>query len=364
MIKSIHHQQAGHIHVDRITVTGPLNHKPVGALFYKAFDEDSVVPVGASAFKPRRKRNSDEVYVHSREVQSNGRAYMLEIDCCPPKILQKHNFFGHSDVLDYTYAMFDHQTRKHGLNVTEDEREEWRTGQVGLTEIHLTGNFWCPPSAKLPIIDAIDQNNRSGKHRDIKTSLTLGFTGVRRSKYHTTTIYDKEVLLAGEWKKCGTYQGKIVQLANGSIRVEVKLFSQGLERRGLGYVMRWADVDVDALFFEILAKYNIRNAIQPLLTEDEQSMLSKPERRAYLLWLKGESLSDHFSRTTVWKYGKDIYEKTGIDIRGDRRPEALPIVDLTEILTRENIVPLPDWAIGSPYYWPPGAAFANDSKPK
>jgi len=351
---------AGHIHIDRITVKGPLEHKAIGDLFYKAVDEYSVVPVGASAFKPRSKRNLADVYTRSKEIQNDGSACMLEIDCCPPKLLQKHNFFGHADMLDYTYAAFDQQTGKHGLIVTPDERDQWRTGQVGLTETHLTGNFGCPSSAKLPIIDAIDKNNRVGKHRDSESCISLGHTEKRRSVYHGATVYDKAVVLAGEWKGLGTYQAKIMEMADGSIRVEIKLFSQGLKQRGLGYVMCWAEVDVDALFFEILGKYNIRNAIQPLLTEDEQAVLSRAERRAYLLWLNGESLSDHFSRTTVWKYNGSILEKTGIDMNGERRPDKLPLVDLAEILTPGNIVPVPAWAFGTSYYWPPGAAFANE----
>lgn len=352
--------QAGHIHIDRIKVNGPMEHSPIGELFYKAVGEEGfVVPVGSSAFKPKSKRKLADVYTRSKDVQDDGKALMLEIDCCPPKLLQKHNFFGHADLLDYTYAVFDLQTRKHGLIVLPDDRDYWRTGQVGLTLIHLTGNFRCPSSAKLPIIDAIDQNNREGKHRDCETCISLGHTEIRRSVYHGATVYDKAVVLRGDWKKFGPFQAKLIALADGSIRVEIKLFSQWLIQRDLQYVMRWADIDVDALFFEILGKYNIQNAIQPLMTEDEQAMLSRAGRRAYLLWLNGESLSDHFSRTTVWKYNSEILAKTGIDMRGDRRPDKLPLVDMVEILTPENLVPVPEWAIGTQYYWPPGAAFAG-----
>lgn len=48
------------VHIDRIHVTGPLDHKPLGELFYKLYDGIPVA-VGASAFKPNSKRNPDEV---------------------------------------------------------------------------------------------------------------------------------------------------------------------------------------------------------------------------------------------------------------------------------------------------------------
>lgn len=346
------------VHIDRIHVNGPLDHKPLGELFYKAVDEETVTPVGASAFKPNSKRNPDEVYIRSREVQENGRAYKLEIDCCPPKILQGHNFFGHGDLLDYTYAMFDRQTRKFGLPVDPIHRNEWRRGQVGVTGVHLCANFWCQPGMQLPFIDGIDSNNREGKHRDCESCITIGFTAKRRSLYHCLTAYAKEVLLHKEWKNPGPLQIRIIQTSARSFRIEIKLYSQWLKENDLEYVMRWKDVDVNEIYFKLLGGYNIANTFQPLLTEDERLMLSNSEQRAYMLWLNGSELKDYFSRTTVWKYIRDIWKKTGIDMRANRRPEPLPIADLRELLVPENIVPIPDWAYENPArYWAPGTAF-------
>ena len=347
------------VHIDRIHVAGPLDHKPLGEMFYKLYEGEPVA-VGASAFKPNSKLNPDEVYIRSKNVQANGRANMLEIDCCPPKILQNHNFFGHGDLLDYSYAMFDRQTSKFGLCVDSGQREEWRTGQVGVTGVHLCANFWCPPDTQLPMIDAIDQNNRSGKHRDEPTCITLGFTAKRRSVHHMATAYAKHVLLAKEWKHPGPLQTRILRAAEGSFRVEIKLYSQWLKENDLEYVMRWKDVDVNEIFFKILARYNIANSFQPLLTEDERQMLGKAEQRAYMLWLKGADMDQLFSRTTVWKYKTDIFKKTGIPVFGERRPEKLPLVDFREILVRENIVPIPHWAHETPQrYWAPGTAFLD-----
>jgi II/X family phage/plasmid replication protein len=353
--------QVGNIHIDHITVSGPLDHAHLGEGFYKAVDDHSTVLVGASALRPKGKSSSDDIYVRSKEVQENGRANRLEIICCPPKQLQGHNFFGHADMLDYTYAMFDRQTKKHKLYVDPGQREEWRTGQVGLTQTHLTGNFWCPPSAKPAIFNAVDQNNPKGKHRDIETCISLGFAEKRRSLSHMVTLYDKGVLLEREWKKPEKYQLKLQKLGYFSLRVELKLYSQWLKTNEKGYVMRWKGVDVDALFFKILKTYNIANSIQMLLSEDQLAVLTNSERRAYLLWLNGEDLTKHFSRTTVWKYNSVILEKVGMDMRGSRRPEPQPLINLAEILVPENIVPIPKGAVGSKYYWAPGTAFGDDN---
>lgn len=46
--------------------------------------------------------------------------------------------------------------------------------------------------------------------------------------------------------------------------------------------------------------------------------------------------------------------KVGVNILSNRRPERLPGLDLSEILTLENIVPVPDWLVEAGRYWRPG----------
>ncbi|CAB3909991.1 hypothetical protein LMG26689_04939 [Achromobacter animicus] len=313
-----------------------------------------MLPVGASPRKKQRRASwpADRVRVRSWDVESETLAHRIEFDCCPPKVLQKHNFFGHADLRSYTYKIFRQQLDILGIRPNDEADQEWAAGQVGLTEIHLTANFWCPPIQTL-IIDAIDENNRIGKMRDRETSISLGYGPKGRSVHHTATVYNKYEVLKKDWKAPGPFQKELLDLASRSIRVELKLHHQGLRERGLQYVSRWSEVDVDALFFELLSRKRIITSVQRLLSEDEELLLAPNLRRAYALWLKGESLNTYFSRTTVWSYARKVKELVGIDITADRRPQALPRADSAAIFTRENIVPIPTWAYGSPFYSPP-----------
>lgn len=345
----------GHVHIDRIRVKGPLAHCPLGKLWFQLMeDTGELVPIAASARKPRGASYgpADKVWMKSRDIRGIDRAHQIELDCCPPQILQRHNFFGHANLQSYVRQIFEQQTTAMALSPTEEERAEWANGQVGITEIHLTANFWCPPVQR-EIIDAIDANNREGKRRNRETSIELGHGPKRRSVYHSATVYSKHELLASEWKKPGKYQNEILDLARRSIRVEIKLHHQGLRMRDLQYVSRWKEIDLDELFFDILARYKINNSVQQLLSEDEANDLPRNVRRAYVLWLNGEDLNEHFSRTTVWQLAKRLKQLVGIDMTGHRRPDALPLVDSTQIFTPENIVPIPDWAYGSPRYAAP-----------
>lgn len=110
---------------------------------------------------------------------------------------------------------------------------------------------------------------------------------------------------------------------------------------------------MDSLFFELLSRKKITTSVQRLLTKDEEYMLASNVRRAYVLWLNGEDLNKHFSRTTVWSYVRQVKELVGIDMAADRRPQVLPQADTKAIFTRENIVAIPDWAYGSAHYSAP-----------
>jgi hypothetical protein len=352
-----------YIHIDKIHVTGPCRHAPRGRLFFTYDEELGLVPRGAAPDKRQTRRGEDRPYVRSRNVQKDHVAqthiaHEIEIQCCPPKVLQKHNVFGHSSVADYVHEVFDTVTRAQGIEVNSEDREEWRLGHVWLTQIHLTANFCCPASCVRPIIDAIDENNAEGKHRDGKLCITLGFSESRRSVHDALTIYYKNRQLTGEWKHPGSYQSRLLDWTQDSIRAEVKLYRHGLRRRKLQRVADWQNVDVAALFFEILHSYKITYAIQRSPDDEQLAALNKRELAVYHLWLKGHPLSDHFGRTTAWKYAKSIKAKIGIDVSGERRPEPQPKINLPDSFRPENVKPIPDWAFGTPFYAPPTAAIA------
>ena len=342
------------VHIDKIHMTGPLTHKARGTLNY-AYDEvKGVVPSHTFPKKLKAGRTKDVVTIHSRDIDSSGNAHKLEIQCCPPILLQRHNIFGHSSVLDYVNAIFDVVVKMLGIEVAERDLKEWRKGAVWITVIHLTCNFRCSEHDALPIIDAIDQDNRCGKHRDYLTCVSLGFTPEGRSQHHGLTVYYKPAQLEKVWKKAGTYQNKLLEYIVNSIRAEVKLFGKGLEARGLQYAMDWEGVDIAALYFEIFDKYNVKYAIQRQLTDHDMKVLTTAEANAYLLWLNGRAMSDQFeSRSTAHKYIKSILTKTGVNTAGNRRPEPLPEIHLLDIFRAENALPVPDWLFDTQFYVAP-----------
>jgi hypothetical protein len=294
----------------------------------------------------------------SMKGQPDGTALELWIECCPPKVLQRHNAFGHADMLTAVYQVFCRVTEALNLKVSADDRERWRTGEFWLTEVHLTGTFRCPRAAVLPIIQAIDEAFTEGKQRNIKTSITVGSPGMRRSKHRALSAYDKYLERLSAWPTPGRYQARILDWLKETLRLELKLYSDGLRHRGLQQGKAWRDVDVLDLYFGFIESFDLKACMQPLLTSDEEAMLTPHERRVYKRWLKGESLEEQFdSRSTRHKYAKAIYEKTQINIASNRRPDPLQPVDTRDIFTRGNLMSIPEWAIGTPFFAPPSQRF-------
>jgi hypothetical protein len=345
-----------YIHIDMIRVVGTCKHIPIGKVKYD-YDED-LGPIPSLTFgvnKALKAGSKDTHYVKSKGLTDDGYAHMLEFRICPLKLLQKHNGFGHSDIRDYIYHSFDHVTRELGIEVSEHDREIWRQGFVTLSEVHLTGNFGCLAQYVALIIKAIDENNEAGKQKPLKTSISLGFNGKRRSRNCVATIYYKFLELEAAWRKRGTFKNLLLAALINAIRGEIKLYDKGLKALDLDYGANWTGVDVAALFFSELDKFSIKHAIQPQLSAEQLATLTKAEQNVYLLWLHGTPVKDQFkSRSSTWKYTKSIKEKTGIDASGDRRPDAQPAINIADIFCPENLLPIPQELFGTEFFYPPG----------
>lgn len=221
-------QQSG-VFIDHVRITAPCLHCPLGNQAEWTDPDTGVITHAAGGIQRALEEGHADVYVQSKQVSRQlGGARAILIDCCPPKVLQGHNLFGHAVLQDYVYEILDRVTRVLGIDVRPADRAMWRTGNVHLTQIHLTANFTCPRDLIVTIIDAVDFSNRRGKQRILPTWMTLGLTPKRRSTYHCLTIYDKLEEMGAKPQPPTINHHRLWAEAGKGFRVEVKLYSQGL----------------------------------------------------------------------------------------------------------------------------------------
>lgn len=343
--------------IDRIRVRGRLKHRAIGDAVRM---KDKRRP-GKTVERRNRKELKGDNLLATVNVRSHGItggvASEIEFDCCPVKVPQGHNIFGSSNLHGLVYETLLMVIEHEDLDVEDSEFQPWRDGDVTITEIHITGNFYAEERLIPMLIQAIDEHVHSGKWRPYVTSITLGSEGDRRSKHYALLVYGK--LLQVE-KQLSKFPPKIAdrlrEAARDTLRVEAKLYFNGLEGRDRQLLANWQDGDLDKFFWEVVGKFKLPRAIQPLLTADEERKLTEKERMVYLLWLHGHEPEQFFkSRTTVNNYRNQILDKVGTDIQSRRRPERSPEVTFKEILVPGNLKPVPAWAYDTRYYCEPSA---------
>ena len=64
-------------------------------------------------------------------------------------------------------------------------------------------------------------------------------------------------------------------------------------------------------------------------------------------------LRELLSASTISRHSRAIEKEVGVNILSNPRPDRLPALDLSENLTVENIVPVPDWLVEAGRYWAP-----------
>lgn len=358
-------QQSG-VFIDGIRILAPCLHRPLGKHGQFLDPDTGEITYGATAIQQVLEDGHGKVYIHSKQIDRRlNAACAIIIDCCPPKVLQGHNVFGHAVLQDYVYEILDRVTRVLGIEVRVEDRAMWLAGEVHLTGIHLTANFTCPRELVVPIIDAVDLSNRQGKQRILPSWITLGLTPKGRSTYHCVTLYDKLEEMGPypdpfPWPPT-RYQRMLMAEAGRGFRAEVKLYSQGLKSQSkslagvnLKTVRDWARVDVSALFFNVFDQYGIVHAAQLAPTDAQLKSLKPKELNVFTNWLLGRSVKEQFpNRGTARRYVQVIQEKTGVNIGVDRRAEVQPAIDLKKLFAPENVRPVPSWVVGTRYYSPP-----------
>ncbi|MCW2314456.1 hypothetical protein [Rhodoferax antarcticus] len=84
-----------YIHIDKIHMKGPRRHVPIGTVYFGHHKDFGFIVAGSRLTKKQLKSGADSAFVKSKMIEDDGFAYELEIHCYPPKVLQKHNVFGH-----------------------------------------------------------------------------------------------------------------------------------------------------------------------------------------------------------------------------------------------------------------------------
>ena len=130
--------QKPNIHIDKIRMRVHCVHTPLGKSMFIDQDDLGILPCSSTPMQISLIDGWDTMYVRSMQVcQATGMAEILEIHCCPPLVLQRHNLFGHANLQSYINVILEQLTQRLGIDVDPFDRKEWERGAVTLTEIRM-----------------------------------------------------------------------------------------------------------------------------------------------------------------------------------------------------------------------------------
>ena len=132
---------------------------------------------------------------------------------------------------------------------------------------------------------------------------------------------------------------RLMQYTQGLLRVEVRLHSMELKRRGLERATAWYDQNLP---FEIVKERIKMMKINQTfkLTEQQQAELPPRLTAVYRLWKSGEDIRNIYTRSTFYRYRSDLIPY-GIDI-STPAPSSPGAVPLIRYLQADHLSVVPD----------------------
>lgn len=296
----------------------------------------------------RRKIGHSHVTVKPEKVSRGGRAKKLFLEFNPSKV---RGMNGLSDDLAPFEAVTD-VIRSCcdclGLHDKLADRPASARYRATLRKLHLTGHFKV--GSVHDVIETLkqyflDQGLRISSEGQGRT-LYVNRSDGHESRYWVLVFYDKHLeLLQRRPKGLSDREYEcMLSLAEGVLRVELRLNSKWLSARELDRLAAWENLAHGNLFMSFLTKVGVdRPTVRPTLTEDEEQILSNVEKRDLALWLKGGDLRKWMDRRTFLKRASSLKRKIGVYIDRPNRPRKADQIELAQIFRKEALLPHTYW---------------------
>lgn len=275
----------------------------------------------------------------------------------PIKFWQGHNLFGTDDLKHLLAVTAERVCALLRIETTPEVRSLWWGGWVPLTRVDSTIMLHYGSRQDVRAVIRTASLHSRSRHGAAQTRGGTVYLGLASRRW-TLKLYSKGDELDNKSMKHQlptqlSHRDKLTNYADTALRVELQLRGLELERRGLSMAAAWSPTtSLDVLREKLeTTTMHVNHRIPSEILEDLPGRLVA----VYEAWRAGHDLRALYSRTTFYRYRKQLLE-LGVDILA---PSPLPDPDQTE-----NVVPLnrvlegvpatvPDWAKDTPLYFQP-----------
>ncbi|MDO9255914.1 MAG: phage/plasmid replication protein, II/X family [Bacteroidales bacterium] len=278
--------------------------------------------------------------------------------------IQGQNVYGTDNLLRLGCKAFAEIAELLGVKPTKENRRQWRAGDFQVNTLDVTYNFnlgsqpnvrnWLNQAAvSLGSGKQVIEMYRSYGTPDIE-SIYLG----KKSTFISVKFYNKYLQLSRgaknrrKIKEGGPILKELVDSTKGLLRCEIRFHKLYLKKYELTMAR---DLDPKILrkhFYGKLKKIHIGpSTILPV--EDIQGLTPLSHRLAYQLWIKGGDVKHEMAESTFLRAHKKLLT-FGVDI-GTPFVEGVCGSTLRSYLVRSNVAVVPDFLVGTPWYYKPGS---------
>lgn len=303
--------------------------------------------------------HDSSIQVKTAEVNPDGTGAKLYIDGNPVKWLQGHNLWGTDDLLNLVYAFMERLVPLIGATPSELDKYLWQQGVYLIKAIDFNRTWHLRNRADvlawLRSAEHCARMRNRGKGT-LQEGGTLYFG--KHSRRWALKCYSKgEEVNAKDHKLPLAFQlPEILEWAEKSLRIEVRMLSLELNRRALHIGAQWGDNTVLEQHLEILQGLDMNDA--HTIPDFELPDLPPRLLGAYQLWKDGHDLRTIYPHNTFYRYRRQMLEH-GIDIAiiqpREEKTNVVPLIRVLEALP----VGVPDWAMGTDLYFDPPKIAVN-----
>lgn len=302
--------------------------------------------------------HDSSIQVKTHSINLNGTGSSLYIDGNPVKWLQGHNVWGTDDLLSLVYAFMERLAPLIGATPSEADKAAWMAGGYEIKAIDFNRTWHLSNLADVLAWLRSAEHCAHMRHRGkgtLQGGSTLYFS--QHSRRCALKCYSKGLELDAKGHKLPLplQLPSLIEWANKSLRIEVRMLSLELKRRGLHVAANWGDNTVLVIHQDILQGLEMNDA--HTLPDFELPDLPPRLLGAYQLWKDGHDLRTIYPRPTFYRYRLKLLEH-GIDISVVQPREKSNVVPLIRVLEALP-VGIPDWAVGTDLYFDPPKLVVN-----
>lgn len=339
--------------IDWITAVVKFQHeKPIGGNITTQIDWNENLKWQTQSPRPLKGSYEDQVSIKSEH--KDGYCSHIFIHGNLVKFFQGHNIFGSEDVKgllsEFLLSLPNH------IDIGQHESPITHILDAEIHRLDITYNFRLQSREQVNTWISATESSATMKYRGrgVMTSGTLYYG--KHSKRWALKFYSKGKELEDNVRKHRAVNKALKQHSDSLLRAELVMRRLELKKQGLGTIKEIEKLEnygLSDLFEKYIGGLEIGEHTMKIV--DYQNELTGTQQAAYQIWLQGYDLREVYPKSTFYDHRRNIFKKIGVNVAVQRTEVKTTVTYPTIDFIRAEFEPIPEWAIGTDFYFEPRA---------